>query len=951
MRSKPFLKLVATNILENFSNELENICLIFPSRRAITFFYKYLSELVDKPVWSPTCYTITEFYQKYSSLHIANNLLLNAILYDVFQRVHSTNEDFDHFFPWGNVLLSDFDDIDKYRIDTKILFSQVIAAKKIDELFPFFTAEQIELIERFWHHIHLSKDSREKNQFITIWERLPTVYEQFKNQLRAQEIAYEGMLFRDVADLFDSNSIAVPFSHVGFVGLHALSNCDRVILNYFKDNKKGLFYWDYNPIFADDDVHEAGHFIRKNLKEYPSALENEVFNTPPPKNIEIISVPYQVGQAKLVENIITSLNGQMNEPENTAIVLADETLLLPLIRAIPPTIGEVNVTMGYPVRQTNIYTLFQQIIELQLHGRSSKGFYYKQVEAILYHPFLMKLMQNWVQEFILSFHNSNRVYIEEETFADHEIPLITYIFTSYDSIQTLLDKFIQICNELCSLLFENDDSENNEDDVLIIEKESINSVRTFLNQFQTVIDSVKIPISPTLGMRILMKGLNELRMAFEGEPLRGIQIMGFLETRSLDFENIIILSTNEGFLPRTVSPTSFIPFSLRSAFGLPTLKNRDAIYAYYFYRLLSRSNNVWLLYSTSGDKVMEKSRFIRQLEWDSRYNVRNKNISFSLETVGVKEIRIAKATDILNKIIKIFSSEESYLSPSALSTYLNCSLSFYFRYIAEIVPSEEIKEKIDPAILGSIFHEVMFNTYKPYIGQQLGDITINESIDIIIENCIRKQLQIDESSHLSATAKMIFHIVKRYTEIIINYDKDKCLNHKLIALEQPMFTSLDIANLKIKIGGRVDRIDQKNDGSMIIVDYKTGHVSSSAFKTLSDLFSKENYKKREFLQALIYSWIYYRNTGKFTRAYLYGIHQLAEKGAVTEVRFPNSDLKNEFYSSTQNNVQKTEVDAMGEIEDALKPIITEIINPQVTFEQTSNIEICQWCAYNVICRR
>lgn len=946
MTNTPFLKLVAQHILQTNSSGLDKICLIFPSRRAITYFYKYLSECISDPVWAPACYTIADFYQKFSSLHVAHSLLLNAHLFRVYQQIHPNTEDFEHFYAWGNVLLSDFDDIDKYRIDAKLLFSNLARVKQIDQLFPHLTPEQQELIERFWHHYTISRESKEKEQFSQLWEHLYGIYEKFKNTLRQLGIAYEGMLFREVADAFDSNSVQIPYERVGFVGLHALTECDRVVLNYFKATGKALFYWDFDPYFIDNEKHEAGFFIQQNLKQFPNSLPKEKYENKTPECIQIITVPYQVGQAKWVENILNDFihDNNLSEPENTAIVLSNESLLHPLLRAIPPHIGYVNVTMGYPIRLTNIYTLFQQISELHLQGKQKYGFYFKQVETLLYHPYFLKIIPEWVRAFVAKMHAANQVHISASAFTEAPVPIIADIFKDFESTDMLIDTLLKICNNLYSLLFgtdEVDDADKGKE--LIIEKESLQMVRTYLTQLQTVVDSVGFSVSPVLGMRILMKGLRELKITFEGEPLRGIQIMGFLETRSLDFEKIIILSANEGYLPQNNVPLSFIPYSLRAANGLPTIKHRDAIYAYYFYRLLARSSHVWIMYSTSGENITEKSRYIRQIEKDpdSKYKVQQKNMAFSLETIGIAPITITKNADILHRIISFLTTAQSYLSPSAVASYLNCPLQFYFRYIIELKPELKIQEKVDNATLGTVLHSVMYRLYADYCNKNIGEVNFdNKVIKQLIDDSIRNYYKLDTVADLPATAKIMQPVVEKFCELIVNYDRQYCSDYRLLAVEKSFVTTLKISSdYTIRLGGRVDRIDCSPWNQIRIVDYKTGTLGSPKYRDVTDLFTRENWKKREFLQALIYAWLYYQNTQKLVKPVLYNVQRIVEKNMPVEVPVPNTidtDKIDSFFMQFKNSIVS---------------LLEEILNPEMPFVQTSEKEICKYCAYNQICRR
>jgi CRISPR/Cas system-associated exonuclease Cas4 (RecB family) len=937
--STPFLKHVAQFLYRNYPENIEDICLIFPNRRSISFFYKYFSEIVDHPIWSPACYTISDFYLKYTSFKKANNLILLSNLFDVYSRITHSNEDFDHFYMWGNVLLSDFDDIDKYRVDAKKLFVNLAAIKNVDEMFSYLTPQQQEIIHRFWDNFLKSRQSKEIQSFSNIWNCLYDIYVAYRNQLSEQGIAYEGMLCSEVSQRFDKNDIEISFYKTGFVGLNALNECDRSLLNYFKRNENGLYFWDYNDIYIDDEIHEAGFFIRKNIKEFSSVLDKDIFTKNVPDEIEIISVPYNIVQAKMIEKIISTPDFSLESPESTAIVLSDESLLVPLLYALPPSIKDVNITMGYSVKLTNIYNLIKQIVALHSVGSQQDGYYYKNVLNVLHHPYFFKAKAEFVRKIEDYIIQNNKIFVRDAEIIYSDETLFSLIFKKTESVEDLLSNFQNLLNEISTLLYAPDEEEN--ETVFELEKESISAVNSFFIQLQSMISSISFIITPELCYKLIIKGLDELKIPFEGEPLKGIQIMGLLETRALDFQRIIFLSANEEFLPRNQNFISYIPFSIRSAFGLPTVKHHDAMYSYYFNRLLGRSQKIWIMYASTSSNGSEMSRFLRQLIYDDNYNTVIKNLSFSLNTIGVAPIDIPKDESTLQKLSLLLNGNDSCISPTAISTYITCPLSFYFKYIAQIKPIDRVKDRIDPLSVGIVLHETVRELYAPFINKSVSSIDMPADIDNTILRIIRNKLYNNSSPNAGNHVpyeKIILAIVKRYIEIIIEYDKN-FYPFTIIALEKTYHSSLKVNDSAVRIEGKIDRIDRIGD-KIRIVDYKTGFVRSSV-SSINILFDKKTNHKKEILQSIIYGWIYHNNNSEsIVYPVLYSLREMTSKPVET------------IFSIGKNKDKLLNInDIKDQLEENLRNLFAEILNPEINFSPTNNIKNCSYCDYKNICQK
>ena len=624
----PFLYKVAKLFYSKYGSELHKHTFVFPNRRAAMFLRKFLTEITGKPLFSPAMLTIQELFGSLSSYRQADKIEMLVILYRHFQSISGSEESFDDFLFWGEMLLNDFDDVDKYLVDEEQLFINVHDFRSLDDDLTHLDETQIEAMRRFWHNFMPVEGNDTKEKFHETWKILLQLYNSLRGELHDKGIAYEGMIFRDVAERASKNEL--EFSNDEsfiFVGFNLLTPSESNLFNYLK--RKGIadFYWDYESPLVHDELNRASFRIKDNLRLFPSKYDLESTDDQIKSKIELIGVPSGVGQAKQVSNIITDLinKGEIanpNEAINTAIVLPDENLLLPLLYSIPNEIGKINVTMGYSLSHSSIAGLVEHISLLQQNQRkwnNEVAFYHRFVKAILNHPLIIlsaKEKANELKEHILKY---NRVVVPVSEITNN--PLLKLIFTPinlWNDISSYLHEILSYLYNILTAVKHSDED--------IEEKNNINHSdleREFIVQYYKTITSLGDRLSDVTAMsvdtyfRLLKKLARGISVPFSGEPLSGLQIMGVLETRTLDFDNLIILSMNEGVFPIKKSTNSFIPFTLRKGFGLPTYEFQDSTYAYHFYRMISRAKNIYMLYDTrtEGIQTGEVSRYFYQLKY------------------------------------------------------------------------------------------------------------------------------------------------------------------------------------------------------------------------------------------------------------------------------------------------------------------------------------------------
>jgi RecB family exonuclease len=948
-----FLKESASYFLAEFGEKTQDIAVIFPGKRSRLFFNKYLAELSDKPLWSPAYFTITELMEQLSGYRVAEKLTLIFELYAVYKKTTGSKDSLDEFFFYAEMLLSDFDDIDKYLVSPEDIFRNLADLKNLENYFDYLQDDQVRVIRRFWESFREGGESADKKSFLNMWESMLEVYTAYKNELLSKGIAYEGLVYRHVAEAIAMNTLEkTPYSKYLIVGFNALNKAEDTLFSFFKKTGKAVFLWDYDEFYINNTIHEAGYFIRENIRKYPPPrLLSEYANLiRKNKNITIVSIPSNTGQSYAVPVWLDKfgISGTISQ-ESTAIVLADEKLLFAVLSSIPENIDDVNVTMGYPFVHSSVYNLVYCIAGFYRNARLMKGvrlFYYKDVVAILGSLGLFGDDRSEISAFKNSIVKTNKIWLTAgEVSFNKAMALIAEIPTDVLQIPEYLISILSEVNKNLVKPHENDTSKNYEAEFSYLAIITIKRLRELVKN--TFVD-----ISPGILFSFLLKSLAGLSVPFSGEPLRGIQVMGILETRGLDFENVIILSMNEGIFPKTGNLPTFIPLSLRHGFRLPVPEHRDAIYAYYFYRLVQRASNIVLVYNSRHDGLTtgERSRFLHQLRFDPVFNVEEASLTTEVTFQLTKKISITKDKKMMAILEKYHHPEKvNILSPSAINTYLNCSLRFYFRYIAGLKEPEMVMEEPDPALFGSVLHKAMELLYSPLLGNEI----LPDNIDQILKNeknistaldmAFKKEYFGNQVAEIRGSNVIVKEVIGKYLHQILEVDKAYA-PFRILDLEQDYNTLIALPDgKKIRTGGIIDRIDEK-ESRVRIVDYKTGQIKNS-FPGLESLFELPGSKRNSAVfQTFLYALVY-RNSKNISRIVpaLYFIRDIFSNRFDYRIHLKEA-------RSTGIPVENA-VDYLQEFEQRLREILARMTDPAVPFVQTEDTETCKYCPYRIICHR
>ncbi|HRX10087.1 MAG TPA: PD-(D/E)XK nuclease family protein, partial [Draconibacterium sp.] len=915
----------------------------------------YLQDEIAGAVIAPEITTIGELISAYSDYHQVEKLQLISILYDVFQKHTKTTETFDEFYFWGEILLADFNDIDRYLVDAKDIFRNIYDIKEIESVFDYLTPEQKEALEQFWGSVAIGNRKEFQQKHLHIWEKLYPVYAEFKEVLKEKKMAYGGMADRQVIENLVSGINKFDFKKYYFIGLNALNACEKKLFRTLQKEQKASFLWDFDYFYLNDKLHEAGHFLRENLVIFPPPADF-VFSTnefSKKKNIKLAAVSSNYGQAQQIPVFLDENSTNFEAKfDNTAIVLADESLLFASLGAIPTSIETVNITMGYPAKNSMIYGFIMLLVNLLKNKRNDENrgvvAYHRFVTDILNHQLINYWESQKNKAFLNEVQSKNRIAIplKEIDFS----PLHKIIFSLPEKVEDYSRYFLEILAEIVRK-FQTAETEN----AMMVEiiytlYQSIEKLNITINK--AIYDQNR-EISESVYFRLFTQYLGTVSVAFEGEPLSGIQVMGILETRCLDFKNLIILGLNEDKWPRTFTAPSFIPANIRKGFGLPGIDEQDAMYAYYFYRLIQRAENVTATYSVikEGISTGELSRYGFQLQYDSVQKPEKISLDFSFAHDTAKPIRFESSEQTVAKLLSKNTGEHP-LSPSAVNTYLQCSLRFYFRYVMQLPEPDEVQEEIDGMIFGNIFHDTVEALYKPLVGKVVtrDDIDKISKNKVLVENEIHKKIAKNyfrekeenlKTVVLEGKTLLIYENIKTYLNQLFTVDMG-FTPFTLVSLEEKYKTLFEInvngVNKSIYIGGKIDRVDKAN-GSLRVLDYKTGNVKSKSFKEVGELFLKDlKDPKKEVLQAMIYTWILWQDLKETNiNPGIYSLKDLFRDNFNPEISWEKHDFSFD--------------ELIADFESGLKILLEEIYSEHNSFVQTPHVEHCNYCAYKTICQR
>ena len=889
-----FLERIAKHLYERTRGNLRNHCIVFPSRRAGLYFLKYLSAEIDKPVWAPSIMTINEFFAKFSPLKVAENEILLFELYKVYRGLNKSAESFDEFYFWGDMLISDFDDIDKYMADASVLFRNIKDFKEIDIQFSDIDPEQVQIIKRFWKNFEPEKPSPQKTDFKLLWSVLYDLYSGFRKSLRLSNLGYEGMIARDVAEKYlEAVKPELKWDQVHFIGFNALNKCERTLMLKLQEDGLAKFYWDYdNSYIKGGKLNSAGLFLTGNFRsfrnEMPSDWDYDTLLSSNRNDVtrNVIQTTSDIAQVKLVRFLIDRMPGISREnAHHTAVILANENLLVPLMTSLPENKGDVNITMGFPLKMSAVYSLIRHLLDFQRGLTIENGKVYSDFRAvfdILKHELIGNFLDEDDKKMIGDIVSMNLAKVPYDLLCRTEN--LKAIFRRTDDPSHLSDHIRDVLAIVSASNGKDEGSEKDPGMQRNLRNEFIYRALLSINRLDTIINSPEIKLKTETYIRILDKILRTQSVPFSGEPLSGIQIMGILETRALDFKNIIMLSVNEGILPALSTGSSFIPFSIREAFGLPSINHQESIYAYHFYRLMHRAENVNFIYNSDSDGLNtgEMSRFLIQMKYEQILNPDIQTLSFDIRTPVSIGQEIKKTDELNNRLFSLYLDEGSRLtlSPTAINTWLNCRMKFYYRYVCRIREPEVVSPEIDHAVFGLILHRVMKNIYEDNNGKEVSV----RYLDSLIKNEIYLQSAIDRAISenyscawlrpQSGNDLIIKDILIVYLQRILKADRE-IAPFSIIDLEKPfhfdLLFELTGECRRIRTGGNIDRVDRIS-GKTRVVDYKTGEVAKK-ISSISDLFADDRDKEPDgWLQTLLYCEAYLsENQGTVVKPSIYKI--------------------------------------------------------------------------------
>ena len=956
-----FLKLVAADLYKHTEGNLAHTAVVFPNKRAGLFFNEYLAQESDSPIWSPAYVSISELFRSLSPWEVGDPVKLVCELYKIFRRETQSTETLDDFYFWGEMLISDFDDADKNKVDTDKLFSNLQDLRNIMDDYTFIDDEQEEAIRQFFQNFSIERRTALKERFISLWNVLGNIYKGFRESLASQNIAYEGMMYRHVIEHLDVDKL--PYEKYVFVGFNVLNKVEHTLFTQLKDAGKAVFYWDYDEFYMKENrqavTHEAGEFIRRNLRDFPSPLSGELFkNLSKPKEVHYIASSTENAQARYLPQWIR--NNLTTPEKETAVVLCNEALLQPVLHSLPAEVKHVNITMGFPLSQTPVYSFLIALLELHTHGFNFKSgrYTFQSVVTLLKHPYTRQLTgQAELLEKELT--RNNRFYPLPGELGKDEF--LTQLFTPLSGNLNLCIRLSETLQQVAGIYQANTSGTEDTDAFNQLYRESLFKAYTTINRFRTLIEEDELTVQSETFRRLLVKVLSTTNIPFHGEPAIGMQVMGVLETRNLDFRHLVLLSVNEGQLPKSGGDSSFIPYNLRKAFGMTTIEHKIAVYAYYFYRLLQRAERITLMYNTSSDGLNrgEWSRFMLQflIEWP--HPITRQFLEAGQSPQGTSSITVEKTPDVMRRMQSLFdvrANPKAKFSPSALNYYLDCPLKFYYRYVAGLSAPDEVSAEIDSATFGSIFHYAAEHIYKDLTTH--GKVINKEALETLLRNEVKLQDYVD-----TAFKKLFFNVPQNEkpeyngvqlinSAVIARYLKQLLQNDlryapfTFIASEMEVDEPIDIQTpkgvIKSRIGGIIDRMDSK-DGTLRIVDYKTGGDADTP-PHVESLFIPDKKRSNYVFQTFLYAAIMCRKqpTMKIAPALLY-IHRAATETYSPVIQMGESRKPKEAVEDFSKYEK--------EYRERLQGLLEEIFNPEKSFTQTEIIEKCTYCDFKALCKR
>jgi CRISPR/Cas system-associated exonuclease Cas4 (RecB family) len=955
---KPFLQHLAEEIASRYGDDPGQLCVVLPNRRAGLYLKKYLAQALNKTAWSPQTFSVEDFITSISGLQIIDPAGLLFEFYHVHKEIHGDQaQSFEDFADWGQVLLQDFDEIDQYLVDPVKIFTFLDAARALS----------------VWNLNERPLTDQEKN-YLDFYNSFLDYYQRLHARLTAKKLAYQGLAYKMAAEGIEKLSVDFKWKKIFFAGLNALSGAEEKIIDFLVGHEKAEVFWDVDEYYIHDAKQEAGKFIREYINKWPADpvkwIEKDFRLME--KKIEVFGIPRSMGQAQKAGQLVSQIKSSEKEPDKTALVLADEKMLLPVLYSLPDDIGPVNVTMGYPFKYTHLYHLASLLFQMQENAEkfalqrknAVRSLYVKDVLKIMVHPYLLffetsvDASQVTFDKISESIRRKNRVFMAPgeilcySSAVENEFKSLNEsLFTVWETpVQAMsgLQKILELVRDKMISGSRNSSSEHE------LDLEYLYHLSKIIKRSQTMMETYPFISNLKTLRKIIFQVLDSSRLPFTGEPLQGLQVMGVLETRAIDFENLIVLSVNEGILPAGRLPNSFIPFDIKSEFGLPTFQHKDSVFAYHFYRMLQRAKHIYLLYDTEGDQMKggEKSRFITQLGYELKKF--NPAIEFEEKLLGPSPPETGKDLSITMKktpavMARLMEKASRGFSPSALNVYINCPLQFYFQEILGLSEADTIEETIESRTMGTVIHQVFQKVYEPFTAKFVDPALLLEKLkdtENYVLDAFREYYKEGDLEHGKnhLIYKVSLFLVNQYIEQ--EAENIKKSGHpvstlKIISLESFFDHMLSCKTggreIEVKIKGKTDRIDQWED-TVRIIDYKTGSVQPGELKLKSWDKLTSDPKMAKAFQLLLYAYLYFRNTTHSGQKIQTGNITLRKISAgFMRVKLPEE--------------KDIDEESMAIFEELLKSLLEEILDPEEAFVQTQDVKNCIYCPFTSICTR
>lgn len=830
--------------LQKSNSNFSNLTFIMPSKRAGLFLKHQLSQVANKTIFAPSIISIETFIEDLSELIKISNTELLFEFYNTYTQLtkESEKDTFEVFSKWAQVLIQDFNEIDRYLIPQDNIFNYLSAIKEIEYKHWSLEEEQSDLIKKY----------------LSFWNKLASYYSHFTDVLLSKKIGYQGLIYREAVENLESYIQSNNKKQHIFLGFNALNTAEETIIQELLQNDMAKIYWDIDQEFFNNLKHDAAIFARQHkanwlyFKKHPfNWITNNYSNH---KNISVFGIPKNIGQAKHIGSILNSLKDKNPSLQNTAVVLGDENLLIPTLNSLPNDIEALNITMGFPLKSIPLASLFESLFHV--HKTYSILFYYRDVINIVSHQFISILFQNNASKIIETIDNNNLVFLSADRLkemAPETSETIDLLFLNWDGVDKVLENCLQLILYIKTYLDRDKISNLLSLEYLFRFNELFNELVRLNSKYSHIKDITTLHC-------IYKELLTSETLDFQGEPLKGLQVMGMLESRVLDFETVIVSGVNEGILPSGKSNNSFIPFDVKIENNLPTYKEKDAVYTYHFYRLLQRAKNIYLLYNTEADVLTggEKSRFITQLELDPIHQIKHAIVAPQVPVIEAK-LNIVEKNDNVLEILKDVA--ENGFSPSSLTNYMRNPIDFYYQKVLKIREFEEVEETVAANTLGTVVHNTLEDFYKPFIGTFISIDSIQNLKNKITETVMLHFANVYKEGDIKTGKNLIvFEIAKRYVSNFLDLEIQdlKAGNQiKIMAIETKNIVQVDIEQLDfpVKLTGMVDRIDERN-GLIRIIDYKTGKVEQAEVEVVNWEDITLDYKKySKSFQVLSYAYM------------------------------------------------------------------------------------------------